>query len=201
MKFLAPLLCLLLGSFSSAAEALSFRLNPEMNLLVLDGHPLPGSLLKGADSIELNRGQHQILFTIDQQKNSPAFIITFTAQGQRVNVVFPTPAGPGEIQKPVTSTTRFRVVDENNQDVPAVQDHLPLSPGVDYVAEMTAYNQLKRKASVEKFTGAGLQGNILPDTAHREYVNQAVASESSSLFFTGHSLQSLLSWLREFRTS
>ncbi|ARU93555.1 DUF2057 family protein [Tatumella citrea] len=201
MKFLAPLLCLLLGSFSSAAEALSFRLNPEMNLLVLDGHPLPGSLLKGADSIELNRGQHQILFTIDQQKNSPAFIITFTAQGQKVNVLFPKPAAPGELQKQVSSATRFRVVDENDHDVPAIQDHLSLAPGVDYVAEMTAYNQLKRKASVEKFTGAGLQGNILTDTDNREYVNQDVSSLSSSLSFAGRSFQSLLSWLREFRTS
>ena len=201
MKFLAPLLCLLLGSFSSAAEAISFRLNPEMNLLVLDGHALPGSLLKGADSIELNRGQHQILFTIDQQKNSPAFIITFNAQGQRVNVVFPASAGPGEIQKQVTSTTRFRVVDENNHDVPAIQDHLLLPPGVDYVAEMTAYNHLKRKASVEKFTETGLQGNILPGNSSREYVNQAVPPASSSLSFAGRSIQSLLSWLREFRTS
>ncbi|WP_294901930.1 DUF2057 family protein [Tatumella sp. UBA2305] len=201
MKFLVPLLCLLTGSFSSAAEALSFRLNPEMNLLVLDGHPLPGSLLKGADSIELNRGQHQILFTIDQQKNSPAFIITFTARGQRVNVVFPPPAGPGKLAKQVTGATRFRVVDENNHDVPAIQDYLSLSPGVDYVAEMTAYNQLKRKASVEKFTGAGLQGNILPGNKPREYVSQAVPSVSSSLSFADHSIQSFLSWLREFRTS
>ncbi len=201
MKFLATLFCLALGGFSSTVEALTFRLNPEMNLLVLDGHKLPGSLLKGADSIELDRGQHQILFTLEHQHNTPAVIITFTAQSQAVSVVIPPVSAPGTPPRKITRETRFRVVDENNRELPAVQDFLDLQPGIDYVTEMTAYNSLKRKASVEKFASNGLQGNILPDRASGENVNQSHRFTTELLTFSGRSIQSLVLWFRDFRTS
>ncbi|MBS0857560.1 MULTISPECIES: DUF2057 family protein [unclassified Tatumella] len=201
MKFVVTLFCLLLSGYTSAAEALSFRLNPQMNLLVLDGNKLPGSLLKGADSIELDRGQHQILFTLDTPGPSPAFIITFTADSRAVSVVMPQVTVPGALPRPLTSRFRFLVVDEHNRQLPAIQDQLPLQPATNYVAAIADYNRHSHKASVEKFVLAGSQSNPLQTESLRENRHLQLPATEQPLSLSGWSFHTLVSWLRALRTS
>lgn len=44
--------------------ATTLRLSNEVDLLVLDGKRVSGSLLRGADSIELENGPHQLVLRV-----------------------------------------------------------------------------------------------------------------------------------------
>lgn len=46
--------------------ATTLRLSTDIDLLVLDGKKVSSSLLRGADSIELDNGPHQIVFRIEK---------------------------------------------------------------------------------------------------------------------------------------
>ena len=193
MKFVAAVFCLLLGMYTSAAMAVSFRINPEINLLVLDGNKLPGSLLKGAESIELEQGQHQILFTRVSAPRSPVFILTFTAESHSVSMVFPPASSLSECD--TSDNLPLRLVDENGENIAALQDHLSEIPDDDYVRAVSSYNLQNRKASVKKFS--------LPsetNDARAEKVSDSTVPVEAAQPSRG-SLQAILLWLREFRTS
>ncbi len=193
MKFVAAVFCLLLGMSTSAAMAVSFRINPEINLLVLDGNKLPGSLLKGAESIELEQGQHQILFTLVSAPHSPVFILTFTAESHIVSMVLPPASTLSE--RSALKNLQLRLVDENGLDIAAIQDHLPGLQDEDYVRAVISYNRQNRKASVAKFSLPP------PDAgAWAEKVSAGTVPATGVLSSRG-SVQAILLWLREFRTS
>ncbi|AXF76176.1 hypothetical protein SY86_04920 [Erwinia tracheiphila] len=61
MKLCLVITGLIILLASATASATTLKLPNEINLLVLDGRKISGSLLKGADGIELERGQHQVL--------------------------------------------------------------------------------------------------------------------------------------------
>lgn len=64
MKFGLMVAGLLSISISMPAVATTLKLSPDIDLLVVDGKKMTGSLLKGADSLELDGGQHQLLSLI-----------------------------------------------------------------------------------------------------------------------------------------
>ena len=193
MKFVAAVFCLLLGIYSSAAMAVSFRINPEINLLVLDGNKLPGSLLKGAESIELAQGQHQVLFTLVSVSHSPLFILTFTAESQRVSMVLP----PASVlsERNAVKNLQLQLVDENGQNIAAIQDHLSAVSGDDYVHAVINYNRQNKKASVKKFCPPLPEAPVQVDNLPAGAVTSATSSSSHG------SLQAILLWLRDFRIS
>ncbi|WP_338567588.1 DUF2057 family protein [Erwinia sp. E_sp_B01_3] len=47
-------------------SATTLKLAPDIDLLVLDGRKISGSLLKGAEGLELEQGQHQVLFRVEK---------------------------------------------------------------------------------------------------------------------------------------
>lgn len=193
MKFVAAVFCLLLGMYTSAAMAVSFRINPEINLLVLDGNKLPGSLLKGAESIELEQGQHQILFTLVSAPRSPVFILTFRAESHRVSMLLP--PGSSFSEHDAAGNLPLRLVDENDRNIPAIQDHLPEIPDGDYVSAVNSYNQQNRKASVPKFSLPPANTDARTKKGSAGVVPVAAVQPSHG------SLQVILLWLRELRTS
>ncbi|WP_016257459.1 DUF2057 family protein, partial [Yersinia pestis] len=77
--------------FSFSSVAMTLKLTPEIDLLVVDGKNMSGSLLKGADSLELNSGMHQILFKVIKPLptdplvlySSPPLIVVFNAHNTR----------------------------------------------------------------------------------------------------------------------
>jgi uncharacterized protein YccT (UPF0319 family) len=46
--------------------ATSLRLSGDIDLLVLDGKKVSSSLLRGAESIELENGVHQVVFRVEK---------------------------------------------------------------------------------------------------------------------------------------
>ncbi|NDL61983.1 YccT family protein [Acerihabitans arboris] len=75
------------------ALATTLRLPEEMELLIVDGKPLGSTLLRGADSLELEQGRHQLVFIITKvlpdatgsprKYTSPYIITQFTTQYAR----------------------------------------------------------------------------------------------------------------------
>ncbi|PVP44301.1 hypothetical protein C4742_17985, partial [Salmonella enterica subsp. enterica serovar Mbandaka] len=51
--------------------ATTLRLSNEVDLLVLDGKKVSSSLLRGAESIELENGPHQLVFRVDKTIGLP----------------------------------------------------------------------------------------------------------------------------------
>lgn len=54
-------LCLPVSVFAT-----TLRLSTDVDLLVLDGKKVSSSLLRGADSIELDNGPHQLVFRVEK---------------------------------------------------------------------------------------------------------------------------------------
>lgn len=69
--------------FAGNRFATSLRLSNDIDLLVLDGKKVSSSLLRGAESIELENGRHQLVFRVEN--HSPV-------QPRRTSVYF-APAG------------------------------------------------------------------------------------------------------------
>ncbi|WP_459176094.1 DUF2057 family protein [Ewingella americana] len=164
------------------ACATSLKLSPDLDLLVIDGKKMSGAILKGADSLEVDAGQHQILFQVSKNLHpammapltyhSPAMIVTFSAKGLR-SVSFELPVLDNEMDAAFFSKNlNYRVVDENGQDVATRRDVLrsvAYSNSVDVVKMMIHYNQSGLKASVPDFAVLAQQGgataNVTPLSA------------------------------------
>ncbi|CAI1702122.1 DUF2057 family protein [Serratia proteamaculans] len=167
MKFGLMVAGLLSISISMPAVATTLKLSPDIDLLVVDGKKMTGSLLKGADSLELDGGQHQLLFKVvksvrsgqnDQTAyTSPPLIATFNTQNvSSVAIELPRIENVRDGQR-FDKTLNYQVIDKNGNAL--VMKHDVLHPdsvtlSVDLEKVMTDYNSQKRPASVPAFTHA-----------------------------------------------
>ncbi|WP_230479496.1 YccT family protein [Izhakiella capsodis] len=144
---------------ASAIHATTLKLKPEIDLLMLDGHKISGSWLKGADGIELEKGQHQFLFRASKSlctnsqnacPTSVPLIATFFAENKSVSIRFSTPETLNNVMKP-GKKFYFELIDEHGQVIISQKD--TLSPGTDNNVEqaMMIYNLEDRIASVPHF--------------------------------------------------
>lgn len=147
-----------------AAAATTLHLNGEMNLLVLDGKKVSGSFLRGADSIELDNGPHQLVFRVEKNLAtasrdrvlylSPPLIISFdTGNITQVNIAIPRIETEKESEQ-FTKTPRIQLLDGRAVPIPARLDILPIvnnPKGVDYEWETERYNKANNKASAPEF--------------------------------------------------
>ena len=128
--------------------ATTLRLSTDIDLLVLDGKKVSSSLLRGADSIELDNGPHQLVFRVEKSIGlanheqrmyiSPPLIVSFnTRQISQVNITLPRLETDGDAMP-----------------IPAKLDILALttSPkGPDYEAATQTYNKAGKRASLPQF--------------------------------------------------
>ncbi|TGB92405.1 hypothetical protein CRG94_16220 [Escherichia sp. E3356] len=78
-------LCLPVSVFAT-----TLRLSSDVDLLILDGKKVSSSLLRGADSIELDNGPHQLVFRVEKTIHlssneerlyiSPPLVVSFNTQ-------------------------------------------------------------------------------------------------------------------------
>ncbi|PIJ51360.1 hypothetical protein BL250_01285 [Erwinia sp. OLTSP20] len=150
---------LLMLSVSMALQATTLKLAPDVDLLVLDGRKISGSWLKGVDGIELEPGQHQLLFRVNKTLNvsghttkylSVPFIATFVAETKSVAIGLPTLKSSDDARK-LDSTANFQLFNEHNQLIASQRDTLTLSAGDDAEQLMIAYNRANHAASVPRF--------------------------------------------------
>lgn len=145
---------------SASCSAITLKLDPQITLLVLDGRKISGSLLKGADSLELDRGQHQFLFRVEQQPGdsktpsqyyqSVPMIVTFTAEARSIAIRLP-PLSNSRERHNFDRSLAFRLVDEKGKEVFSVRDRLPVTAGADVEKAMVSYNRMGLAASVPQF--------------------------------------------------
>lgn len=145
---------------SASCSAITLKLDPQIDLLVLDGRKISGSLLKGADSLELDRGQHQFLFRVEKQRNdrpdmvqryqSVPMIVTFTAAAKTITIKLP-PLETKRERYHFDRSLNFQLVDEHGKEIVSMRDHLPASATADMEKAMLNYNRTGQVASVPQF--------------------------------------------------
>lgn len=144
--------------------ATTLRLSTDIDLLVLDGKKVSSSLLRGADSIELDNGQHQVVFRVEKTIRvanheqrmyiSPPLIISFNTQRiSQVNFNLPRLETEKEAQA-FESGPRLELLDGDAMPIPVKLDILALTKtpkGIDYEADTEIYNKAGKRASLPQF--------------------------------------------------
>ncbi|HDR2863616.1 TPA: DUF2057 family protein [Enterobacter asburiae] len=144
--------------------ATTLRLSTDIDLLVLDGKKVSSSLLRGADSIELDNGQHQLVFRVEKTIRvanheqrmyiSPPLIVSFNTQRiSQVNFNLPRLETEKEAQA-FESGPRLELLDGDAMPIPVKLDILALTKtpkGIDYEADTEIYNKAGKHASLPQF--------------------------------------------------
>lgn len=144
--------------------ATSLRLSSDIDLLVLDGKKVSSSLLRGAESIELENGVHQLVFRVE--KTLPAagqeaalfisvpLIATFdTRQISQVNFSLPL-LNSQKAAEQFNATPHLALLDGNATPIPVKLDILEISEspgGADYEQAAGRYNKAGKYASLPQF--------------------------------------------------
>lgn len=144
--------------------ATSLRLSNDIDLLVLDGKKVSSSLLRGADSIELENGPHQLVFRVEKTIRlssheehlyiSPPLVISFNTQlVSQVNFHLPR-LGNERDATHFDSAPRVELLDGDSMPIPMKLDILTITSTakiIDYERETERYNKASRHASLPQF--------------------------------------------------
>ncbi|CBG87805.1 DUF2057 family protein [Citrobacter rodentium] len=144
--------------------ATTLRLSTDIDLLVLDGKKVSSSLLRGADSIELDNGPHQLVFRVEktivlashqeQLYISPPLVISFDTQrvGQ-VNFRLPRLENDRDASH-FNASPRLELLDGDAMPIPARLDLLAITSTakpIDFEMETERYNKAAKRASLPQF--------------------------------------------------
>ncbi len=158
------MVCLLL-LMPGSVFATTLRLSGDIDLLVLDGKKVSSLLLRGAESLEVDNGPHQVVFRVekmiilpDQNRQlyvSPPLIANFNSQlvGQ-VNFSLPRLETLEDTQA-FTNTPHVSLLDGNAMPIPVKLDILAITQvgnDIDYEKATTAYNLANKEASSTRFS-------------------------------------------------
>lgn len=212
MKLFLAVTSLSLLLVTASCHAITLKLDPEIDLLVLDGRKISGSLLKGADSLELDRGQHQFLFRVEKSPatstdNGPHYqslpmIVTFTASGKTVAIRLPA-LGSRRERHAFDKSLNFQLVDEQGKEIASIRDRLPSQTTGDLEQAMLNYNRNGQVASVPRFA---VQTSSTPDVQLNADFAWQEASDLPSLQrwferFDAATRLRFLSWMKTLRAS
>ncbi|YCH31972.1 DUF2057 family protein [Erwinia sp. D4-22] len=149
--------------FATSCYATTLKLDPNIDLLVLDGRKISGSLLKGADGLELDNGEHQLLFRVEKVLDtshgnarrsyiSAPLIVTFVANTKSISIRLPALENLRD-RRQFDKNSAFILIDEKGQTVASRRDRLPLPDGhqTDLEKALIAYNRNGQVASVPRF--------------------------------------------------
>jgi len=145
--------------------ATTLRLSSDINLLVLDGKKVSSSLLRGAESIELESGLHQVVFRVEKTVNtaghepwlftSVPLIATFNTQRiAQVNFSLPSLDTQKEADR-FNATPHLALLDGNATPIPVKLDILDIiarPDGSDYERDTERYNNAGKYASLLRFS-------------------------------------------------
>ncbi|HBV0561000.1 TPA: DUF2057 family protein [Citrobacter koseri] len=146
------------------AFATTLRLSNDIDLLVLDGKKVSSSLLRGADSIELDNGPHQLVFRVEKTIRlssheerlyiSPPLVISFNTQLiSQVNFHLPHLETEREAAH-FSTTPRLELLDGDAMPIPIKLDILAITSTakiIDYETETERYNKADKRASLPQF--------------------------------------------------
>lgn len=161
MKFGFAVVGLLTTCLSLPTMAATLKLPQEVNLLVIDGKKVSGSLFKGSKGLELVDGHHQILFRVEKpvrygsrdedMYSSDALIANFdSTNSDIISISLPRIVTKAEATRFDKNPT-FTLVNEKGQTINSVQDKLVLQGlvvAIDLEMEMAKYNAGNSIASI-----------------------------------------------------
>lgn len=147
-----------------ASWATTLRLSTDIDLLVLDGKKVSSYLLRGADSLELDNGPHQMVFRVEKNIRtttrdqhlyiSPPLIVSFdTKEVNQVNFNLPRIENDKESDE-FDQAPHLQLLDGNAAVIPLKMDILPVKitpQGIDYEQDTQFYNKAAKTASVKGF--------------------------------------------------
>ncbi|CAE1144713.1 DUF2057 family protein [Serratia sp. Tan611] len=177
MKFGLVVTGLLGVCLSLSAVATTLKLSPDIELLVVDGKQMTGSLLKGADSLELNGGQHQLLFKVSKPLHvatqppslytSPLMLVAFNSHNVSAVAIKLPPIDSQQDGQRFEQQQNYQVIDQQGKALPAKRDILLITPP--YANErlektVADYNRQPHPAAVPAFASqsANDQDNLSP---------------------------------------
>lgn len=145
--------------------ATTLRLSSDINLLVLDGKKVSSSLVRGAESIELENGLHQVVFRVEKTVNTAShepwlftsvpLIATFDTQRiAQVNFSLPSIDTQKEADR-FNATPHLALLDGNATPIPVKLDILDIitrPDGSDYERDTERYNKAGKYASLPRFS-------------------------------------------------
>lgn len=160
--FLIAIGCFLILPLETWATTL--RLSTDVDLLVLDGKKVSSSLLRGADSLELDNGPHQLVFRVEKNIRtsareqglyiSPPLVVSFdTKEVNQVNFNLPRLENDKESDE-FDRAPHLQLLDGNAAVIPLKIDILPVkttSQGIDYEQATQVYNKAGKTASIKSF--------------------------------------------------
>jgi len=160
MKLYKVITGLVIMLIVSSAQATTLKLSADIDLLVLNGHKISGSLLKGADGLELERGEHQLLFRVEKSiqplAHGPVMwvsapqIVTFTTRSRSVAIQLPTLTTLREARA-FEKHPQYILLNENGDEIASRRDSLSVPADRNYEKAMLDYNLNGRIASVPRF--------------------------------------------------
>lgn len=147
-----------------SVSATTLRLSSEVDLLVLDGKKVSSSLLRGADSIELENGPHQLVFRVEKTIQmpghgerlyiSPPLVASFNTQLiSQVNFRLPSLLNERETAH-FDAAPRLELLDGDAMPIPVKLDILAITSvakPIDYEGEVERYNKAAKRASLPQF--------------------------------------------------
>ncbi len=193
---------------SASCQAITLKLDPEIELLVLDGRKISGSLLKGAGSLELERGQHQFLFRVEKPGadtshfQSVPMIVTFNANAHSVAIRLPALNNRRE-RTTFNKTLNFQLIDERGMEITSLRDQLPKESDHDFEKAMVNYNRDAHAASVPRFALHSLsasEAQLNLDYAWQD-VNDLPSLQGWFKRFDAATRLRFISWMKTLRTS
>lgn len=206
LSFTATGLLLLL--VSASCQAITLKLDPEIELLVLDGRKISGSLLKGAGSLELDRGQHQFLFRVEKPGADAAhfqsvpMIVTFSANAHSVAIRLPALTNRRE-RTTFDKTLNFQLIDERGIEITSLRDHLPKPGDNDFEKAMVNYNRDAHAASVPRFALHSLSASEAQFNLDYAWQDVSDLPSLQGWFkrFDAATRLRFISWMKTLRTS
>ncbi|NKI73385.1 DUF2057 family protein [Dickeya sp. CFBP 2040] len=165
MKTVSAIAAMLwLLTLSSPAMATTLKLRSDIELMMIDGKKISGSLLNGADSLELEKGYHQIVFQVlkpvgrstgtRQTYRSPGLISTFDAHNlSEVSIRLPGLEDSGAWQR-FSQSPDYQLVDSKNQPIATHTDVLRIDESAlagEIEIRMADYNRSGQPAAVITF--------------------------------------------------
>lgn len=144
--------------------ATTLRLSSDVDLLVLDGKKVSSSLLRGADSIELDNGPHQLVFRVEKTLQvsgneerlyiSPPLVVSFNTQLiSKVNFRLPRLENERDTSH-FDAAPRLELLDGDAMPIPVKLDILAITSAtqsIDYESEVERYNKSAKRASIPQF--------------------------------------------------
>lgn len=144
--------------------ATTLRLSTDIDLLVLDGKKVSSLLLRGAESIELDNGPHQLVFRVEKTIRgtnhetrlyiSPPLVVSFNTRAVKlVNFSLP-PLDNWKAAEKFDSAPGLALLDGDAAPIPLLLDILPVrdkGKDVNYERETGRYNRSGKFAALPLF--------------------------------------------------